>query len=317
VRGGGSAFAATTEPVELAFSDGSSVELAQAARGRILSLKPQGAEVRLQSGRAKVHVNPQTGAHWRFHAGSLVVDVTGTRFDLGWSPETGRATLAMVEGSVLLSGCGIETSRKVRAPETVELYCAGDTGPLPPAPARVAPAAPTLAPANEPAAEREVEAPRAGPASWQALARSGKYKEAHASAEALGIEQQLSAGTGGDLLLLGDVSRYAGYVADAVTAYKTARRRFPGTDSAAQAAFALGRLAFDQQRAYAEAASHFETYLRERPRGSFAPEARGRRIDALQRSGNRAAARSAAQEYLRLYASGPYAAQARKLLEAR
>src|SRR6478735_9147696 len=59
VQGGGSAFAATTKPVELAFSDGSSVELAKAARGRIMGLEPQGAEVLLQSGRAKVHVNPR------------------------------------------------------------------------------------------------------------------------------------------------------------------------------------------------------------------------------------------------------------------
>jgi TolA-binding protein len=115
-------------------------------------------------------------------------------------------------------------------------------------------------------------------------------------------------------MLLGDICRYTGHGAQASDAYRAIRTRFPGTAEASSALFALGRIAFDQHGAYAEAGRLFSRYLQERPRGQFASEARGRLIEALLRSGNANGAQNAAKDYLRYHPAGPYTAQARKLL---
>jgi transmembrane sensor len=303
---------ARDEPLPLRFSDGSSVELGPKTSSRIAELDAQGARIVVERGRAVVHVAKRSGAHWRFLAGPLVVDVTGTRFELAWSPDDEQATLTMREGSVDIAGCGVVGKRSVRAPEALQLDCKQGQAPQPVVVTTATPSpettkAPTV---NEPPPARPAEPP------WQSLARAGKYAEARALVEASGFQEQLRTAEASDLLLLGDVARYTGRAAEAARVYQQVRQRFPNSDSSALAAFALGRLAFDQKSAYAEAASQFQTYVRERPRGSFALEARGRRIEALHRAGDAAGARAAAGEYLRLYPNGPHAAQARKLLGA-
>ena len=116
-----------------------------------------------------------------------------------------------------------------------------------------------------------------------------------------------------DLLLLGDVSRLSGHPVHAVRAYEKVRDRAPGTDSAANAAFSMGRVAFDQRDAYAEAARWFETYLNERGDGPLAREALGRRMEAMSRAGDRVGAGVVAEQYLRQYPEGPHAPLARTL----
>jgi hypothetical protein len=308
----GSLVQARDEALPLRFSDGSSVELAPKTSSRIAALDAQGARVVVERGRASVHVAKRSGARWRFLAGPLVVDVTGTRFELAWSPEDEQATLTMREGSVDISGCGVVGKRSVRAPEALRLDSKQGQPPQPVAATTIVPSPKTTkgATVNEPPPARAAE-----PA-WQSLARAGRYSEARALVEARGFQEQLRTAEAGDLLLLGDVSRYTGRAAEAAQVYQQVRQRFPNTDSSALAAFALGRLAFDQKGAYAEAASLFQTYVRERPRGSFALEARGRRMEALHRAGDTTGARAAASEYLRLYPNGLHAAQARQLLGA-
>src|SRR5262249_29471585 len=88
------------------------------------------------------------------------------------------------------------------------------------------------------------------------------------------------------------------------------RDRFARTPQAAIAAFELGRSAPP-----AEAATWFEAYLAEEPRGSLAREAWGRLVEANALAGKDAAARSAAQEYLARYPDGPSAALARRVLQ--
>jgi outer membrane protein assembly factor BamD (BamD/ComL family) len=83
---------------------------------------------------------------------------------------------------------------------------------------------------------------------------------------------------------------------------------------AAVAAYGLGRIAFDQEHAYAQAARWFAAYLNEQPVGPLAREASGRLMEAKQRSGDLAGARSSAQRYLREYPDGPQAALAQELL---
>ena len=109
------------------------------------------------------------------------------------------------------------------------------------------------------------------------------------------------------IALLSDVARHAGANRQAEQALVVLRRRFPGTGDAALAAFALGRLEFDEFHAYARAAVWFRTYLNERPSGSMTREALGRLIEACYRARDVEGARSAAARYLRDYPSGPHA----------
>jgi TolA-binding protein len=112
---------------------------------------------------------------------------------------------------------------------------------------------------------------------------------------------------------LGDVARLAKSPARARAAYEALRRRAPGSDAAAVAAFELGRLAFDEARAYDEARRWFAAYVGERPRGALAQEALGRLVEAHQRAGDRAAARDAARTYLARFPDGPHARLAAEL----
>jgi hypothetical protein len=101
----------------------------------------------------------------------------------------------------------------------------------------------------------------------------------------------------------------------AARAYRTARDRFEGSAEGARAAFALGRMAADQERDPAGAARWFHRYLDEAPSGAFAQEAAGRLIDAHRLAGDRAEARQAAHAYLERFPDGPYAELAQSLAE--
>ena len=96
-------------------------------------------------------------------------------------------------------------------------------------------------------------------------------------------------------------------------AYETARRRFPGNERAAVAAFALGRIAFDQRGNYSDAARWFRSYLTEQPSGRLARDALGRLMEAFHRAGDKASARGEAAHYLELYPTGPHAEFARRV----
>jgi hypothetical protein len=79
------------------------------------------------------------------------------------------------------------------------------------------------------------------------------------------------------------------------------------TYGASNAAFAMGRVYFDQRDAYDEAAHWFATYSSERRDGPLAREALGREMEALSRAGDHAGAGRAAEQYLRQYPKGPHA----------
>jgi outer membrane protein assembly factor BamD (BamD/ComL family) len=80
------------------------------------------------------------------------------------------------------------------------------------------------------------------------------------------------------------------------------------------AAFTLGRISFEKLHAYGEAAIWFDTYMREQPAGPLMGDSFGRRMEARMRAGDHAQARVDAEQYLRRFPEGPYAAEARTLL---
>lgn len=145
------------------------------------------------------------------------------------------------------------------------------------------------------------------------LATRGRYREAMAALKKVPWPGVLSRGNSTQIQALGDAARLTGSTARAVQAYRLLRRRHPGTPAAALAAFSLGRLYFDQRRRYRLAARWFRIYIAELPRGPLVQESRGRLMEALQRGGDRRAARRVARQYLSRSPSGPHAQLARTL----
>jgi len=144
--------------------------------------------------------------------------------------------------------------------------------------------------------------------------RAGRHGEALDAVEAVGFSAECATASAADLVSLGDAARYVGRLERATEAYETVRRRFPGNERSAVAAFALGRIAFDQRRSYADAARWFRTYLVEQPGGRLARDALGRLVEAFQRAGDMSSARREAAHYLELYPTGPHADFARRVM---
>jgi hypothetical protein len=321
---------------QIHFSDGSEVTLSPGSRARLATLDAVGAHLVLESGAASVRVTPNHGARYRMSLGPFAVDVTGTRFDVGFRPADELFTLALHEGKVSVSGCVLGEGRTLLAGESLRASCraghfeisalgsqpepsaealpsdaSGAFAPPPPTPE---PAAAAPAP-HEPARSASVgrEAGSAAP-SWQSLSRQGRFADAYSAIELEGFDAAVSRASVADLALLGDTARFVGRPTDALSAYQALRARSTGSVAAKQAAFSIARVHFDQRAAYAEAARWFRTYLAEQPGGPLAREAEGRLIESLSRAGDRDAARKVADGYLAKYPHGPHARLAQQLL---
>jgi TolA-binding protein len=275
---------------------------------------------------------------WQLIAGPFAVRVTGTRFDLRWDSASQRFSITVQEGSVGVAGSIVGAERAVRAGETLVASVAesrfdlingaqrlavqaGEAAAAPPidgpafgdpgaAPAPSAQATPS---GTEPSS---VEAPGKDAAGgWRDLAKQGDLRPAFAAADAHGFQSVCDSATPAELLLLGDAARVSGRADRATEALFTLRRRFPRDPRRAAAAFALGKVAFDQRHAYAQAAEWFSTCVREQPNGPLVREAWGRQIEALRNSGDGAGAQRTAREYLTRYPDGPHADIARSVLK--
>jgi hypothetical protein len=132
--------APAAHPTTLRFSDGTSIVLAPTSQVQVRELAPRGATVLLAQGTAEVAVEPRPQARWRFLAGPFVVQVTGTRFSLRFRPERGDLSIAMHEGSVIVSGGPLAAGRPLRAGERLEVSAGAPTPPR--APGAAAPAPP-------------------------------------------------------------------------------------------------------------------------------------------------------------------------------
>lgn len=316
-------------PLAVAFSDGTSLALDANARARVVAADARGARVLLEGGRLTATVTHTATSAWNFDVGPFDVLVTGTRFELSWSPVSEELKLVLREGSVAVSGPLVGGRRTVAAGETLDVFCKEQRFELtrgelpaaraPPSSTRIDQAASEPAPAATGTSERARIAKAADasprPPSWRDLVAGDRYREAMTAAEAEGFDGLVARASAADLLMLADVARFSGKPDRAAAALTAARRRFAGSGEAAKAAFHLGRMAFDQRRSYAEAERWFLVYLEEQPGGSFAQEALGRVIECRESMGSAGEAREAARRYLARYPAGPHAAHARDLLE--
>jgi transmembrane sensor len=305
----------TVVPTAIRFSEGSSIVLERGGRLRVLALQSNGARVLVEKGAADVAIAHRHGpGRWRFEAGPVSVDVTGTRFRVDWSPDQHSFGIELKEGSVIVGGDCLPTPRRVQRGDNLRISCG--TAPATttakaelPAPVEAKPA-PTRAP--QVVAHRDTHAADAG--DWRTLVAAGHYAEAVRAAERVGWTRVCRTANAVELLSLADAARLSGETSRAVEALVTLRQRFPASTSGATAAFSLGRLAFEKRGAYAEAARWFATYLNEQPQGPLMGDAIGRLMEARDRAGDRAAARRDAERYLQRFPEGPYAGTARVIL---
>lgn len=308
-------------PTAVRFSEGSSIVLERGGRLRVLSLESNGARVLVEKGAADVAIAHRHGpGKWRFEAGPVTVNVTGTRFRVDWNPEDRSFALDLKEGSVIVGGDCLPTPRKVQRGDNVRITCGA------PAPtklakvdvpaAAVSPVEPKLTPARATVVARHEarDTHAAEEADWRALVAAGRYAEAVDAAERAGWSRICRTANAVELLGLGDAARLSDRTPRAVEALLALRKRFPGSSSAATGAFSLGRLAFERRGAYAEAARWFATYLDEQPRGPLMGDAVGRLMEARHRAGDSVAARRDAERYLQRFPEGPYAGTARTIL---
>ncbi len=330
--------APAARPVVVKFSDGTVVKVDPLSRARVVDTDNDGASLALESGSLSAEVVHTSHSAWRLIAGPFAVRVTGTRFDLRWDTASQQFSISVREGSVGVAGSIVGAERPVRAGETLiasvaerrfdligaevhaalSLSASSDAHPVPvtdgPAfgdPSAPAPSATPLTP--EPSAPEAPGKDAAG--GWRELAKTGDLRQAFAAADAHGFQSVCDGATPAELLVLGDAARVSGRADRATEALFTLRRRYPHDPRRAAAAFALGKVAFDQRHAYARAAAWFSTCVREQPSGPLVREAWGRQVEALRNAGDFAGAQRVAREYLTRYPDGPHADIARSVLK--
>ena len=329
LRGGhaqGGVIEAERGEATVALSDGSSILAENRTKFSVDVVGRNAALTRLVAGKLHVRVAHNDDTSYRFIAGPYEVRVVGTEFDLSWDPTGSGLLLAMSKGEVRLVEPGgklrtLKSGETLRLPGLAQAVAQSQTPPAakPAAGSAAAPiaAAPPVAAAPDvdttlaPRAAHETSAP-----SWDALVAKGQFADVVREAETLGIDSVTDRRGPSDLKALGQAARYVGKRALSLRAFSALRERNRGTDSARQAAFFLARLQ-EEQGNQAEALRWLGTYVAEAPRGVYAAEAYGRRLNLTERLRGPAAAVPLAREYLERFPQGAYAQTARALVEHR
>ena len=257
------------------FSDGSSFDLSESSQARVIGASTDGADIALERGTLAAKVVHSGHAAWRVIAGPFVVRVTGTGFKTSWDPATQAFALSVSEGSVVVSASTLGADRVVRAGEQISagMSASGLAWQAPaearalPAPSPVSSALPEPVPTDASDAPAAKASSEASDAAWRGLAKAGDLRGAFTAAEARGFAGACEAATPAELLVLGDAARLSGRADRATLALLALRRRYPHDPRRAAAAFALGKVAFDQRHDYAQAADWFAKCWQEQPQG--------------------------------------------------
>jgi TolA-binding protein len=295
----------------ISFSEGSTLAVHDGGRIRVLSIESRGARVLVEDGVVDAHIAPRKpgNTRWVFELGPYRVVVNGTKFRMAFRAAASALSVSTQEGRVTVEGGCLKAPAAVSAGETLAPSCPPREAPpandVPEAEAPLAPA-PTL---EATPAARTMRAER-----WRELLAGGRLLDGLRAAERADFDQVCRAASAKELLALSDAGRFFGPSKRAVAALTALRRRFPGSLEAGTAAFTLGRIVFEKDREYAEAAKWFETYLREQPTGPLMGDAFGRLMEARLHAGDGTGARASAAHYLRRFPEGPYASEARGIL---
>jgi TolA-binding protein len=309
------------EPV-LRFSDGTEVVLQTGSRGQVKSVAEHGARIAV-SGKVRVAVAHWRGARWLFDAGPFLITVTGTSFTADWREAEGRLEIVLKTGSIAVSGPLSDEAIALRAGQRLVISTRDkevlirDIDPavaaVPSTPSsQAAPSQPSVPSVAAPSVTSE---PLPVTSNWTADLAAGRFATILQQAEQRGIDNVLAEASSDELAALSDAARYSRRDDVARRALTAQRRRFAPSARAKDAAFLLGRLEEAGQRPEL-ALTWYERYLGESPHGTYTSEALGRKMTVLQRLDGAARARPIAEEYLRRYPNGTYAAAARALNRA-
>lgn len=315
---------AEDKPLPVHFADGSTMALAPGSRGKVAELVSEGADVVLTEGSLEAHVVHADRTRWVFHAGTFEIQVTGTRFRASWDPTRGAFEVAMQEGSVRVTGGNLREPVRLTAGQTLRVDGATPSNTTPAAasapsfvPAPEAPTQPTLQPVESeafvaPQAAPAVKAPNAD-VRWQDLATQGRHVEALALAKRSGFDRLLRQLPAAELLLLADSARYAQQAALAERAFTVLTNRFAKEPEALDAAFALGRLAYTQER-WSQSAQWFERVTRDDAPEPLRQAAWQRLMESQERANDVAGAKRTATRYLQGSPQGAHKTFAERLL---
>src|SRR5260221_3725381 len=317
MQGGGYIAPTTPEGAKIRFSDGTEVELGPGTRGRLSNVNADGAQIALEDGAAHARVVHRPTSKWVFHAGPFGINVTGTMFDMHWSPSEELLEIEMHEGSVIVTGplpagqLNLRAHEKLtvraRENEAVIRRMDDDLGKL-----QASDGADTATSPN--AVAGEAPSPQAAPKGSQSapgslgladLLSAGKPSEVLSRAEARGIDWCVTNASVEDLAALADAARYGLRDRIARRALIALRERFPRSPRARDAAFFLGRIA--ESGSPSDGLRWYEKYLEEARSGLYARDALGRKLVLVQHVSGNEKARPVAEEYLRKYPTGTYA----------
>jgi transmembrane sensor len=291
----------------LALSDGSSIELGGGARLEPLESSGTTFLAVLQRGSASFDVRPGGPRRWQVECGLATIEVVGTRFACERAP--GRLRVSVQRGAIVVRGERVaDRARRLVAGESLDVV----ETPVVAVPSLAPPLPEVAVGAEDPTtalAEEEPAAASAPRASWRTLAQAGHPAEAFAVLGAPGVRREVRRLGVADLLALADVARLSGHPAEAVAPLERILSGFAGDPQAPLAAFALGRLELDALDRPRPAAQALERALILGVPRSLREDVRARLVEAYGRAGDRAAARIAAEGYLREFPSGHQAAE--------
>jgi hypothetical protein len=311
--------AAEARPMWLRLRDRSQIEV---WRGELTVTENSGHTfaTRLDRGGVRVEVTPHGPRRWSVLCEGVLVEVTGTVFEVEREPDAVRVSVS--RGSVRVSGRRVpESPRALRAGQSLRVSLV-DPPFGPPAPERDpgARAVPNVdAPNNSPAVRGSVQPP--SPPTRQAAehAANGQVEplrldERDRADVELGVVDSAQEPSAGELLTQAEHAVLADRFPEAVSLFERIIREHPGTHQAPQAASELGHL--ELQLGHPErAAETFSQALRLGVPGALEEDVRAQLFDACFRMGDAECAREAAEGYLRRFPNGRYAERLRRQRE--
>ncbi|HEX6767586.1 MAG TPA: FecR domain-containing protein [Polyangiaceae bacterium] len=299
------------------FSDGSEFALELGTDARVSEVTPHGGRVSLVGG-AQVAIAKKPGAHWTVAAGPYTVHVTGTAFNVSWSPREQTFELAMQSGSVIVEGPFIDGGIALKRGQRLSGGLGGQKLVVEDIKPEARAAAPALAlpgPADEaaiPAVQNGSTQKAPVDLGWAKSVAQGNFNAVLDEAEKRGVDHTIATASLGELSALADAARYGRRTALARRVLLAERSRFPGSRSAVEAGFFLGRIVEDEG---GDAIEWYDRYLAESANGSYASQALGRKMMLVYARRGAVQTRPLAENYLSRYPSGPYASAAKKILE--
>lgn len=319
-RSDGSSFDAIMPAVETArvpLSDGSELWVDKGAVLAPLDVSERSVVLHLLRGRARFAVKPGGPRRWVIEAGAASVEVVGTRFTV--DRDGSGVRVKVEEGKVLVRGAAL--------PDGVARLGAGEQVRVPAKPQLAAVAAEEIAPEpSAPALPIVLEA-AVEPAPLPAETAKPKLVPAPASVPPTPAVApvQAAAPTMPDadiLFAIADEARIARDYQRALEALQRVVREYGVDPRAKLAAFTIGRIRDEQFHDLAAAADSYEKALALGLSGSLAEDCYARLMRVLEaqaRDGRVPRARlvQTAEQYVRRYPKGRYAAEARRLLEAK